>query len=409
MSTKCCHAGVLETGEVRCSSPMIRNGRPIIMTEAACDICQFENRGCGQQVAPRAVTLQPQQNLGARTQAEPHPSAWPGPGSELTRLLRELGFSTCAFARECAEWAAKMNLWGSDGCEQPENMRALVERLTEQKKLVGYLQMLRAGVAVAKKKIATLGQFPHDEEGLVREAVRRDRERAANATLSEALVINLARRPDRWESAVKAWGPLGIHLRRVGALAPGVEPDIRPPQWWQSETGAWYCMRSQIEALRLVADEVCVGPRGYALVLEDDAIPTAHWKELDAFFANLPPDWEACYLGGELIFAPRQRPPIRIAPGVLRALDCNRMHAYVVRPSGARKMLKVLDSTERWKRGQRQHCDHKIGTDLHRSGELMAYVPDRWLATQRGGDKSDIDGTRRDAAAQWPDPVSYLS
>ena len=52
-----------------------------------------------------------------------------GPGTELKKILDELGFKqkpSCP----CAEVQAKMDQWGADGCLEPENHRWIVTQLS---------------------------------------------------------------------------------------------------------------------------------------------------------------------------------------------------------------------------------------------------------------------------------------
>ena len=52
-----------------------------------------------------------------------------GPGTELKKILDELGFKQKASC-PCAEVQAKMDQWGADGCLEPENHRWIVTQLS---------------------------------------------------------------------------------------------------------------------------------------------------------------------------------------------------------------------------------------------------------------------------------------
>jgi hypothetical protein len=113
---------------------------------------------------------------------------------------------------------------------------------------------------------------------------------ALHPLVRQALVINLAARPDRWAQVVADWAGTGVALSRRDAVADAAQPALG-------------CMLSHIAAL----EELAAAPsRDAVLVLEDDAVPTPDWHAhaapvLDAALA-LPPTvpWRLLNLGPNL-------------------------------------------------------------------------------------------------------------
>jgi len=110
-----------------------------------------------------------------------------------------------------------------------------------------------------------------------------------------ALVINLARRTDRWEqfaSSLPADWPFELPERfsAVDGHAVGRAAS------WNSGGGAWGCYRSHLAIL-----EKCLSEKvGSVLILEDDAICGEGFaNQAEQFILHLPKDWNFIYFGGQ--------------------------------------------------------------------------------------------------------------
>ena len=103
MSRECCHASDAGT-KVKCSSPMIRTGQAVVISEAFCNRCKFENVRCGETV--KAVE---------RVSLPPVPEA--GPGTELHKLLGKLGWKE-SIGCQCKSRMRQMNAWGPAKCRE---------------------------------------------------------------------------------------------------------------------------------------------------------------------------------------------------------------------------------------------------------------------------------------------------
>ena len=118
---------------------------------------------------------------------------------------------------------------------------------------------------------------------------------SSSLSLMKTFVINLDRRPDRYESFQKrlqADWPFGPAERF--AAVEGQRETL--PEWWTAGRGAYGCYQSHLQIIeRCIAD----GAES-VLILEDDAtfVPgfAAHAQ---AFLANLPNDWAMAYFGGQ--------------------------------------------------------------------------------------------------------------
>lgn len=219
------------------------------------------------------------------------------------------------------------------------------------------------------------------------------------------IVINLERRKDRLAAFNAAWP--GLRYEVMPACDASDDSIWRfRPRWWRSSRGAFGCLMSHTILLQCAR-----ASQSPTLILEDDAVPVGDARDaIDEIEATVDamryfaPDWRVLYLGGELLKADTF-PPKLVAPGVVACREINRMHAYVVTPQGAAQMLEHLTKlSQPW--ACRHHCDHRVG-ELHRSGELVAYAPGRWLVQQSAG-RSDISGDKRRKTTNYADPVDKL-
>lgn len=208
-------------------------------------------------------------------------------------------------------------------------------------------------------------------------------------------LLNLDRRPDRLDVFRRMYGELDwpIPLTRVSAVD-GTTVDV-PPKWGGRGPGAWGCLLSH-----KMLFEVLVEQTKPVFIFEDDAEPLADpatlRAQLDASLAELPPNWEQFYLGCEHLFS-RQHPPERVAEHLIRPWNANRTHAYAITPSGAKKMLDLIDRWEEWKAGW--HIDWAMGS-LHEVRAIETYCAWPHLFGQAAG-VSDIDPSGRTKQMHW--------
>lgn len=192
----------------------------------------------------------------------------------------------------------------------------------------------------------------------------------------EAVVINLDRRQDRLSIFSRDVQP---HLGRV-VRYPAIDATrCPPPPWWPATAGAgaWGCYRSHLACI-----ERSLNRDRTILVLEDDAVPAGNLPERLRTLPRPPGPWDMLYLGGQHL-----RPPDRSTSPWVRARNVNRLHAYVIAPSGAARLYRALTDTATWSTDHEgKHVDHVIGR-AHASMDVWAHDP--WLFGQAEG-ASDI-------------------
>ena len=145
------------------------------------------------------------------------------------------------------------------------------------------------------------------------------------------LVINLARRPDRWTAFKMAWAdqlPWG-KARRIDAIDGRSLSGFGRPPWfrgrrrdpvWAGRAGCALSHRKAMETARDLGWDT-------VLILEDDAIPgdTDALTRLDVALRR--DDWDLFYLGcGDV-----ERPIEQVDTGVYRIGGALDLHAYVLR------------------------------------------------------------------------------
>lgn len=138
------------------------------------------------------------------------------------------------------------------------------------------------------------------------------------------------------------------------------------------------------------------------LVLEDDAlfVPDFHAR-LSTFLDAVPhgDPFQGLWLGGQHIGAPPGGLE-QAAPGVVRCVNCQRTHAYVLRGAFIRTVYRALV-------GGAGHCDHLMGP-LQK--DALVWAPDPFLVAQAAG-KSDItcrDEHMRSWSVGGPTPTVLL-
>jgi hypothetical protein len=110
----------------------------------------------------------------------------------------------------------------------------------------------------------------------------------------------------------------------------------------------------------------------------------------------VPHDWDQIYFGGQHLNQ-LKNPPTEIAPGVVRAHNVNRTHAYAISATYMPAMYQWLSDYLTHSRHPKHHVDHRLGA-LHETGRHNIYAPAQWLAGQCEG-YSNIKAA--DLPARW--------
>jgi len=102
----------------------------------------------------------------------------------------------------------------------------------------------------------------------------------------DAYVINLDKRPDRWQQFQEDWKDTGLNFIRMSAI--------------EHKSGGVGCTRSHLALIQHAKDN----NMPYILVLEDDALPTAnfktYWKRSLNYLDNHHSEWNV-FNGGPLV------------------------------------------------------------------------------------------------------------
>jgi len=193
-------------------------------------------------------------------------------------------------------------------------------------------------------------------------------------------VLNLDRRPDRWDAFLgrlpgdwpfprpERWSAIDDRL-----------PGHQPPAYWDQKPGAWGCLQSHAAILRWIGERNA----DYVLVLEDDAVFCDRFAEaVQRFLARVPNNWGQIYLDGQH-YHESVGLPQAINDRVLRCFNVNRTHAYAVRADFASFALRYFTELQ-----HNRHVDYLYG-DIHERNYWPVYAPRSWLVGQAEG-TSDI-------------------
>lgn len=202
------------------------------------------------------------------------------------------------------------------------------------------------------------------------------------------VVINLNRRPDRWQrfcDNIKEVDWQLNELVRIQAIDGNLCP---PPEWWRASKGAWGCFRTHILVLeRALRDGV-----KSLLVFEDDALlPNDFNDRIARFMRKVPRDWDQVYLGGQHLNS-SNHPPAPINSLVVRCHNVNRTHAYAVKDRYILDAYRHLNDYPSHCKRSSQHVDHCFGY-LHELKNHNIYAPRTWIVGQAES-LSDIEGRK---------------
>jgi len=195
-------------------------------------------------------------------------------------------------------------------------------------------------------------------------------------------VLNLDRRPDRWEAFCdglpRPWvWPTPERISAVDGLT------VNVPTAWRSGPGGWGCRASHLKLWEQAAEE-----SHSLLIFEDDCLFADRFVErAEAFLQNVPDDWQMIYFGGA-----HRLPPSEVAVGVFRLGGATKTHAYAIRGAALQNLPRKITHTE-------IHIDVCLA-QLHHA--LPAYAPTEWLCGQAASVSDVLSGSLGEPA-RWFD------
>lgn len=199
--------------------------------------------------------------------------------------------------------------------------------------------------------------------------------------------ISLKRREDRRQRLKKLCRTNGWPFRAIEFFdaVDGGSGQVPAANGFRSGGGAWGCRQSWARVLeQALADNV-----QSLLVLEDDAMWRPEFTEdANAFFAELPVDWQVAFLGGQ-----NMTTPVRITERVARVRNCQRTHAIAMQKDGLRFVYKTIANADR-------HIDHILGPACGKNPNAYQATP---FLVGQAATQSDISG-RKDHARFWANP-----
>ena len=147
--------------------------------------------------------------------------------------------------------------------------------------------------------------------------------------------INLGRRPDRWQRMTLHLENRGLQFTRFNAID---AHDTEVPAGWSNRRGAWACLQSHREVVKYAAatqlPSVCI--------FEDDVELHRDFDDLfSTFVCQLPPDWDAVYLGGL-----QRRDPVPAGSHIARIVDSDSTFAWILRDKLFSSFLEITANCE---------------------------------------------------------------
>jgi hypothetical protein len=215
---------------------------------------------------------------------------------------------------------------------------------------------------------------------------------------SRIYILNLPYKPERRQRLSAHLTELDLfpaeRIKWIRALSGDLSP---PPAWWKSGNGAWGCLMSHLH----VVHDAIMGELETCLVLEDDVVFHPRAKEmLTQLIAGIPDDWDQIYLGGQHLVMPEE---VAGRPFVLRGLNVNRTHAFLLRRKVFAKYQQHILHVPDYLAKPGSHIDHQLGI-AHELRLWNVYCPAWWLCGQEAG-SSNISG--RTTTRMWWHPWIY--
>ncbi|MBQ9873803.1 MAG: hypothetical protein IJM30_05020 [Thermoguttaceae bacterium] len=221
--------------------------------------------------------------------------------------------------------------------------------------------------------------------------------------LKRAFCISLFRRRDRAEGFAKRYFEATGNYARFVRGYDGTRLPV--PEGWKSTPGAFGCALAHVAAwARAISDSDATDDDPLTF-FEDDAVFCDDFlAKLDRVAAIVPDDWDLLYLGGEHLSG-RELPP-KVADGLVKGVNVNRLHAYVVRARAFKKifprLVKYLADAPRRSgpTGDETPHDYEFGRMVE-SGELVAYAARPFLVGQGPFGSDTFPTSRADSLRYW--------
>jgi GR25 family glycosyltransferase involved in LPS biosynthesis/predicted O-methyltransferase YrrM len=184
------------------------------------------------------------------------------------------------------------------------------------------------------------------------------------ALLESSLVINLDRRPDRWNRFRQRAADAGFSPQRFAAIDARAS-DIQLVTKDAQKAAELACWRSHLETWRRAADANLPA----AVVFEDDAVFDVAFREkFNSYLRQVPGSWQIVLFGPSYL-----QPPRPIAENVLRTTCSYTLHGYMIR-GGAFLMTLISEAEQAW---------NAVAGDLRGGGSPKSAI-DEWLGDRYG-------------------------
>lgn len=217
--------------------------------------------------------------------------------------------------------------------------------------------------------------------------------------LDNASVITLRKRPDRGASFLSRWQTLTGASCRIVYGFDGSRFPI--PEKWRTSSGAFGCCLAHVFAQARILSDAEYDDETPFFIMEDDAVFCDGFLEkLKALAPFVPDDYDVLYLGGEHLIGGR-RAPKRVAEGVVRAYNVNRLHAYVATARALKKIFPRLlayatNAPQFYGPSGDETCfDYEVGR-MTEEGVLTVYAASPFLVGQGGFGSDTYPGKASD-------------
>ena len=153
-----------------------------------------------------------------------------------------------------------------------------------------------------------------------------------NTHFSHIYCLNLNRRPDRWESAQEQFKQYGIaDIERFPAID---GKDVISEYSTRLNAGEVGIILSNIK----IIEDAKQNKYASILILEDDISFSSELNNIDSYFAALPENWDAIYIGGNpnthnTAFGVENRPPHHVNDRIGKMHNTYATHAVGLRES----------------------------------------------------------------------------
>ncbi len=199
--------------------------------------------------------------------------------------------------------------------------------------------------------------------------------------IQRSYLINLKRRPDRLETALKQFEAVGITPTIFEAVDGHKLPLV---QGDTAGKGAMGCLLSHLACLQ----QAILEGLDTVAIYEDDVVFCPDFQHrLQHLLTIIPPQTDMIYLGSQ-----HREQPQKLREGLVRCKDCHRNHATVY-PSlrGMKRLYQI------WLSNLGNHADHILKNYF---GELYAVAAEPFLCGQGEG-VSDVSAGKNFSERWW--------